>query len=242
MNLAGPQARTRLGMLARKVLPERVGVALTRRRYASTSLPEAFTAIYEQNLWGGEPGEYTSGSGSVPAVADEYARRIRELIAERGHRSVLDLGCGDFQVGTLIAESGVRYRGADVVPGLIAANQDKYGNERISFTCLDISQDALPSADLCLVRQVLQHLSNAEIRDVLGNVRRSRFAEVLITEIVPAGHIAHPNLDKPHGPDTRLSDGSGVLLEEPPFSEQVEHLIEYELPDGKSVLRTSRLL
>jgi len=32
------------------------------------------------------------------------------------------------------------------------------------FLCLDIISDELPDGDLCLLREVLQHLSNREMR------------------------------------------------------------------------------
>jgi hypothetical protein len=60
----------------------------------------------------------------------------------------------------------------------------------------------------------------------------------LITEEVYTGEGCRPNLDKPHGPDTRVYDRSGVYLDHSPFS--MCHTAVLELPVTKtSVMRTS---
>jgi hypothetical protein len=62
----------------------------------------------------------------------------------------------------------------------------------------------------------------------------------LVTEHVPSGRFV-PNLDKPHGPDTRLPDGSGVMLDEAPFSRPCEEVVMIPLADGtrlRTVLMT----
>jgi hypothetical protein len=82
---------------------------------------------------------------------------------------------------------------------------------------------------------VLQHLSNAEISRVLGNCRH--YSLILVTEHLPIGCDIIPNKDKPHGPDTRLCDASGVFLGEPPFSLAIEIMLELPFDCG-GVLRT----
>ena len=101
--------------------------------------------------------------------------------------------------------------------GLIAHNQAQYGTANTSFQCLDIVADELPPAELCLIRQVLQHLSNAEILHVLDKIKTYRY--VLITEHYPAPSVRpRPNVDKPHGSDIRIYDDSAVYLDQPPFN------------------------
>ena len=90
----------------------------------------------------------------------------------------------------------------------------------MEFVCFDITRDELPPGDLCLIRQVLQHLSNAEILAVLERTRGYPF--VIVTEhLPPVCGVSRANLDKPHGADTRLLEGSGVFLEEEPFGQRI---------------------
>lgn len=67
--------------------------------------------------------------------------------------------------------------------------------------------------DLCVVRQVLQHLSNDQITRVLK--RLQPFKTAIVAEHHPA-RLLRPNLDKHTGADTRIEFDSGVYLEYPP--------------------------
>jgi hypothetical protein len=198
-----------------------------RRTNAALSTREVFTSIYERGAWGSEEGRGTSGSGSTRAHASEYAGFVKRYIDRHAIMSIVDLGCGDFVVGSEVAPLVERYIGADIVEDVITRNQRAHSSERVSFQCLDMSVDPLPPGDLCLVRQVLQHLSNAEIAAILPRLR-STYRHILISEHSPAPSVhVVPNLDKPHGGDTRILDDSAVVLDAPPFS--VPAQVEFEV-------------
>ncbi len=207
----------------RRIVPPAVVNAywrLQRRRNRDRTVREVFTDVYERNLWGGRKGEYCSGAGSEGERAARYAEVVRAFAREHGVRRIVDLGCGDYRVGRLLRMEGVSYVGVDVVEPLVARNRDLHGAPDVEFRCLDITSDELPDGDLCLVRQVLQHLSNDQIEAVLRRVER--YPWVLVTEHYPAPHAeGPPNLDKPHGADTRIIDGSAVWLDRPPFERPV---------------------
>lgn len=198
-------------------LRRRLKIAKLRRRFARLSMREAFEKTYSESLWGGGPGVFCSGAGSLGRVARIYVEYVCQFIRDHRIEVVVDLGCGDFRVGEPIAAVAQRYVGVDVVPELIAFLQHKYGSERIEFRCCDITEAELPSADCAFVRQVFQHLSNAEIAAVIPKLRAYRYC--LITEHYPPITDSFvPNRDKPHGPDMRLRDDSAVVLTAPPFS------------------------
>ena len=160
---------------------------------------------------------------------------VMKFIQDHQVRSIVDLGCGDFSSGRQIVEgSVVRYTGIDVVPELIEHHKKTVQDPRVSFKCADITKDPLPAADLCLVCQVLQYLSNGEIIKVLANLRN--FSLIRISEDVPVEPRSF-NRDKPHGPDVRTYYGSGVYIERPPFSRPVSKIWEFPLSGG-SLLRT----
>ena len=85
-------------------------------------------------------------------------------------------------MGKFIAPECERYIGIDVVPSLIERNRSTFV-ANIEFKCLDIIKDKLPDADLCLIRQVMQHLSNREIVRLLKNTKRYRY--VIVAEHQP---------------------------------------------------------
>jgi len=95
------------------------------------------------------------------------------------------------------------------------------------------------------VRQVFQHLSNAQVAHALSKLHG--YERVLVTEHHPSdGPKVRPNLDKVHGFDTRLDRRSGIYLDAAPFSipkKELELVLELPFSDFESgrdqgVLRT----
>lgn len=211
--------------------------ARRQEQFAELAVETTFARIYETNEWGGERGTYYSGPGSERPLTEGYVDAITRYVRENGVRTIVDLGCGDFRVGAELAASGAAYVGVDVVPTLVAHNQATYGRAGVRFECRDIIRDDLPDGDLCLVRQVLQHLSNAEIARVLGNCRR--YPHLVITEhLPPEDSRPVPNVDMPHGPGIRLTLNSGVYVDRPPFALQRTRVLhEVSCVDG-SVVRS----
>ena len=205
------------------------------RSYNALTIQETFQKIYQTKAWGDGGTPFCSGAGSDGVVSQRYVDNVAAFVHERGIRSVADLGCGDFAVGRRLVEStGVQYTGIDVVPELIEHHQRTIDDPRVTFRCAEIGSDALPTAELCLIRQVLQHLSNREIAAVLDNV--ANYPLVLVSEDVPAKPQSY-NRDKPHGPDVRAYFGSGVFLDQPPFSKKVRELWTIPLRED-AVLRS----
>jgi SAM-dependent methyltransferase len=195
-------------------------IEVIRRRNRGRAVVEIFTEIYDRNRWGGGQGAFHSGSGSSVAHAEHYGRMVKEFIRSRNVRRVVDLGCGDFRVGAQLLDTGILYTGVDIVPSLVDSNRRRYGSERVRFECLNIIENDLPPGDLCLIRQVLQHLSNEQIGKVLDKVAAYRY--VIVTEHYPAPEaLRSRNVDKLCGEDVRIYDGSGVYLDAPPFNRSV---------------------
>jgi SAM-dependent methyltransferase len=191
-----------------------------RQRNRGRTTEQVFTDIYRQNKWGGMPGELSSGDGSADqAVVSAYVEMITARAASEGFAGLrfVDLGCGDFRVGRQLLPLCSSYVGVDIVEPVVRHNQQNHGNASTNFMHLDIVSSPLPEGDVCFVRQVLQHLSNAQISAVLAKLSAYRW--VFITEHCPSDrHGVLPNKDKPQGGDIRAYDNSGVYLDEAPFS------------------------
>jgi hypothetical protein len=221
-SLIPPELLRRYGRFRRSV---------ERRANGARTVEEVFTEIYRKNKWGGSLGQFNSGSGtSNTQIVSAYIAMIAARGATDGFlgRTFVDLGCGDFRVGTQLLPLCSRYVGVDVVKPLIDRNRDVYGSSDTEFVHLNIVEQSLPDGDVCFVRQVLQHLSNAEIAAVLGKL--GKYSQVFITEHYPTDNSSiTPNLDKVHGGDVRVYDNSAVYLTLPPFnlpSERLEQVLE----------------
>jgi SAM-dependent methyltransferase len=206
--------------------------ARERRRNAGRSTQEIFESIYAEGKWSGSGLEGGSGSGSDECVARSYVEYVNGFLRDHPEiRRIVDIGCGDLRVArNFELGEGQTYLGTDIVAPLVAFHHEHNSSLQRSFMHLDAAVDPLPEADLYLVRQVLQHLSNDNAARVLEKVRAGRYA--LVTEHHPApDRLTHRNLDKPDGPDVRVYDGSGLYLEYPPFA----------VPNVEIVLQTSPL-
>lgn len=178
---------------------------------------EIFSEIYRNNLWGGQPGELYSGDGSSEEVSASFVQTVRDYIEAHAIGSVVDLGCGDFRVGSQLLRPGLTYTGVDVVPALVESHQRTFAHAGVEFKVVDIVDDELPDGDLYLLRQVLQHLSNAQIGRVLAKLRDK--PHVIIAEHHPAPRrLKQPNRDKPAGRGIRVPLRSGVYPDRAPFS------------------------
>jgi hypothetical protein len=95
-------------------LSRRLKADIKALRNRHLSVQDVFTKVYSEGMWGGDPGTFFSGPGSNEEAAKPYADFVLRFMTERNLKSVVDLGCGDFRVGRLIAASGVSYIGVDV--------------------------------------------------------------------------------------------------------------------------------
>ena len=197
--------------------------------------------VYAMKLWGTNPADFYSGEGShQPEIVAPYLKAVKAFLKSfKSPLVVCDLGCGDFNVGKELVAHTKKYCAVDIVPDLIAHNKEKFTAEHLEFHCLDLAVDHLPAGDLAILRQVLQHLSNAEIQSILPKL--SHFKYVLLTEHLPEGHFI-PNTDIISGQGTRLKKGSGVDLLAAPFHFKVKSaqpLTSVTLKEGKGVIVTT---
>ncbi|MDR9416649.1 MAG: class I SAM-dependent methyltransferase [Gracilimonas sp.] len=194
---------------------------------------DAMAQVYDKNLWGGEDVDFYSGDGSHdPALLDPYVQAVIAFLTSFEEPLVVcDLGCGDFNVGRSFVEYSKKYIAVDIVPELIERNKTKFTHENLEFYCRDIANHEFPSGDCAILRNVLQHISNAEIQEIISKLYN--FQNLIVTEHVPEEDFI-PNKDIISGQGIRLKKGSGVDLLAPPFNIEVkEHREWLTLPYGK---------
>lgn len=192
------------------------------RRYRKLSSEQIFTEIYETGRWGisRDPNRpFYSGSGSNrDEETTPYTSSVGEFLGSLGKKpDVVDIGCGDFAVGSQIRNFCGRYVACDVVPTLIEFNAQNFRDLDVDFRVLDLTRDELPAGEVAFVRQVLQHLSNDQISRFVARAP-AVYKYLIITEHHPKAATFPHNLDKIVGPTTRMGYGSGVVLTSPPFN------------------------
>ncbi len=202
---------------------------------------DAMEQVYEMKLWGGNKSDFYSGVGSHhPEIVNPYIDVLTSFLTSfKSPLVVCDLGCGDFNVGKELVKYTKNYVAIDVVTDLIEHNKENFKEENLEFYCLDIAVDDLPSGDCALLRQVLQHLSNAEVQSIARKLKDFKY--VILTEHLPEGDF-EPNKEIISGQGIRLKKQSGLNLLAPPFNFKVKEekqLLSVILNDCKGVIVTT---
>lgn len=180
-----------------------------------------FNEIYEKNLWGSseKPNRrYYSGLGSHDGnIVVPYIEAVQDLLTEFNSKpDIVDLGCGDFFIGSSIRSFCGSYTACDIVEPLISYNKLKFKNLNVDFKKIDITRDSIPEGDILIIRQVLQHLSNEDIAKFVNSINYN-YKMLLVTEHLPLEINFKPNIDKESGQNIRLDFNSGVDLTMDPF-------------------------
>ncbi|MBU2938264.1 class I SAM-dependent methyltransferase [Lacinutrix sp. C3R15] len=202
---------------------------------------DAMEQVYAMKLWGDNASSFYSGEGSHnPELVDPYVTAVTSFLKSFNNQlTVCDLGCGDFNIGRQLLLYTKKYIAVDIVEDLITYNKAHFKAENLAFQCLDIAKDNLPNADCVILRQVLQHLSNAEVQSIISKLNNYQY--VILTEHVPEGDFT-PNLDIVSGQGIRLKKQSGLDVLAAPFNfkvTEVKSLLSVVLKKNKGMVLTT---
>jgi hypothetical protein len=184
---------------------------------SATNLGEVsarFSRIYDESEWG-----RGSGSGSYPYFTIEYRAFLEKFLRMNSIKSVVDLGCGDWQSTRFLDLDDMLYMGFEVVESVIERNNASFGSETKRFSMVPADLTAIPRADVLIMKDVLQHLPDHEILRYASLVfPRYRFC--LITNSYEK-NLVRKNVDIDYG-DHRTLD-----LTAPPYNLDGAYVLEY---------------
>ncbi len=178
---------------------------------------------------GGLP-ETACGAGSTFENTENVREWLPRMFSRLRVMKVLDAPCGDFNWMSKTDLYGIEYIGADYDATHCAwvrareSQPSKFKPHSKTAVTLDICRDSLPSADLMLCRDFLQHLPNVSVYDVLKNFKASNIPWLLATshdndenkDIEEAGMFRSVNLTAaPFNlppPREAIADGDGRIL------------------------------
>ena len=179
-----------------------------------------FTQIYTNAVWGkNDQGEGFSGGGSLLKNAQEYINFLEQFMAEHDIKSVVHAGCGDWEFSRYINWGSINYSGYDVVAHVINKNITLYSKPNINFFHLNFVKHALPPADLLVCKEVLQHLTNADILQFLPQC--SNYKYCLFTNEV------YPKTLSSDNPDIGVGGGHKIDLSKAPFNMKGTVVLNY---------------
>jgi SAM-dependent methyltransferase len=197
---------------------------------------EAFRQIYSGHAWGGVS---RSGEGSSQEAAREYVGCVEAIMAKFQVTTVLDLGCGDWEFSRQVDWGSAHYTGIDIVPDLVASLRARFGGPRVDFLEGNFLDVDLPSADLVLCKDVLQHLTNAQVQLALD--RLSSYPLALLTnDRVFYRRLGWRSLwkkEKIGVPNEDIAPGGWrpLILRDPPFNLKAQEILRYTVRSSDKV-------
>lgn len=240
-------------MLCRKIFPESILYIYDKkmgyRKYddiEKMQLSNKFSYIYREGIWssGDKEIDFYSGTGSHNLnIINPYIKGVIEFLAGQNRKlDVVDLGCGDYNIGSQIRPYTRKYVACDIVQELIERNKINYSNTETEFRLVNIVDDDLPEGEVVFLRQVLQHLSNSDIIKILPKLMKYKI--LILTEHIPSNIGFKPNKDFVSGPGIRLERNSGIVITKPPFNllyKESEEVCSVEERGGKIVTTIYKL-
>ena len=177
---------------------------------------KVFSKIYKEDLW-----QDGSGGGSKVENVGEYVDVLQKYIDKPEVKTVVDLGCGDWQFSKFLDLSSVLYLGVDVVDSVIDSNINLYSASNIDFISRDITTYEVPQVDLIICKDVLQHLCNKDVISVLVKIIKSSKFALITNDFYPE---STSNIDIDNGGYRYLD------LTLSPFFLDVITVLEFEKP------------
>ena len=186
------------------------------RSFKNLSNKDIFSNIYHNKLWNKNSNLiFDSGTGSHEQhIVDKYVDVINKFLLEN-KVSVVDIGCGDFNIASKFYFNCKKYFGVDVVKDLIDYLNKNYSDDNLHFINADATFEKLPKAECIIIKEVLQHLTNKDIKLLVENIKDFKY--VIITESYPF-ELDEINKDKIKGPLSRSYNFSAVEIDKPPFN------------------------
>lgn len=155
-----------------------------------------FETIYENKLWG--DGESLSGTGSYYNYNEKYIKFLEEFFINKNIKSVVEIGCGDWNFSKHINFGDIKYDGYDIVKSVIDSNNNNYKTDKINFHYYKDNNFIFPKADLLICKDVLQHLSFNTMSNIINQLSKYKYclitndfdSDTINTDIVDAEHRA----------------------------------------------------
>lgn len=183
--------------------------------HALDMIVRKFDAIYSEHAWG-----RGSGRGSTYHNNIDYVAFVARFIQRNNIRSVVDLGCGDWQFSRYMNWEGISYLGVEVVPSLVQRNNEIFGSETIKFIVLRELR-ALPPAHLLLCKDVMQHWPNNMVADALDQLG-GKYQYTLLTNDEQPSYAQNP--------DISLGQCRPLDVRKAPFNRRAATVFSWHVP------------
>lgn len=116
-----------------------------------------------------------SGMGSSPHATEPLRNLLHNLFNDptKNIKSHLDAPCGDFVWMQLVDVSKIVYLGGDITTVTINENNKCFAKPNVKFIPFDLTCSPIPEVDLMLTRDILFHLTDDVVMQILRRIGQS---------------------------------------------------------------------
>ncbi len=144
--------------------------------FSMKNLSKVFDDIYVKGYWGDGYGTPKSGSGSDPSLAVPYVDFVKDKVTQLGMKSVVDIGHGEWRMWRDWKFEGVKYTGIEISETAHLLAEAKFSSSNLEFLVADVLESGdIPVGDMIITKDVLQHLCNQNVEQLLLLFSRFRF-------------------------------------------------------------------
>lgn len=114
-----------------------------------------------------------------------YINFLNTTIADNNISSIIDIGCGNWEIYENINMENIKYLGIDCNENIIEKNLSRYGNKNIKFMKKNVLEyDELPKVDLFILKDVIQTMSNDDIKKIIEKIKNAKPKLVIISSTI----------------------------------------------------------
>lgn len=136
-----------------------------------------------------------SGPGSSALYNREFLRFLRKHIEYHKFRSIIDFGCGDWQMFQNFCFRGLRYSGYDVVQTIVAKNSRMHTAKNVSFHCIESVEEITQGADIFLIKDVFIHLPNTVSKKIIHHAKTISKMVLIVNDYLEDGHKLNADIE-----------------------------------------------
>jgi hypothetical protein len=149
----------------------------------SKNRAQAFEQLYHDRLLG----EYETISGSGSTIYNtRLVRKGLQFFIDHHVKSIIDIGCGDFNWQPSMKLDAVSYTATELVNDLVESNSRKFQGSSIRFIHHDIVKSIPEKHDLVLCRDLFTHFSNQDIASAINHIIASGSTYLAATSYYPS--------------------------------------------------------
>lgn len=167
---------------------------------------------------------HDSGRGSNVDCTIQYRQTVESFIRLNRVRSVLDVGCGDWQFSNLIPWEyyDVSYTGLDISPFIIDRNTQRFGTDKIKFSVLREASELrrFGEVDLIICKDALQHMPSPMINEFLDIFEGKAKFSLVTNDVYPLEGFNE---------DIELGGHRAIDIRDQPFSRSSSIIAEYAI-------------